>query len=84
MRHYRLSLCVALALAGFAFAASTARAEPCTISLNVHNNAWVLLKHKKLAQCKSGPAGCKCVSCWNADHTASAMCFPLVVPAPGK
>lgn len=84
MRRYRLSLCLTIALVGLAVAASNVRAEPCTIKLNVHNHAWVLLKHKKLAQCMSGPAGCKCVACWNLDGSASAMCFPLAAPAPGK
>jgi hypothetical protein len=81
MRRYRLSLCIALALIGLAVAGSNTRAEPCTIGLNVHNHAWVLLKHKKLAQCNSA-AGCKCVSCWNLDHSASSTCFALVVAAP--
>ena len=84
MRRHRLSLFLVLALAGLAFTASSVRAEPCTIKLNVHNHAWIVLKHKKLAQCTSGAAGCKCVACWNADHSASAVCFALVAPAPGK
>jgi len=83
MRRYRLSLWLTIALVGMAVAASSVRAEPCTVQLNVHNHAWVLLKHKKLAQCM-GAAGCKCVSCWNVNGSASSTCFPLVVPAPGK
>ena len=82
MRRYRLSLSIALALVALAYAGSNARAEPCTVGLNVHNHAWILFKHKKLAQCMSGAAGCKCVSCWNLDGSVSSTCFALVVPAP--
>jgi len=82
MRRHRFSLLLLLASV-LAFAASNVRAEPCAVQLNVHNHAWVVLKHKKLTQC-TGAAGCKCVSCWNADHSVSAMCYALVAPAPGK
>jgi hypothetical protein len=81
MRRFRLPLFFALAFSVLAYAASSARAEPCTIGLGVHNNAWILLKHKKLAQCQ-GAMGCKCVSCWNLDGSASSTCFPLVVAMP--
>ena len=74
----RRSVCFALALAALAFAGSSVRAEPCTIGLGVHSHAWILLKGKKLAQC-TGDNGCKCVSCWNLDGSASSTCFPLVV-----
>lgn len=84
MRRSLLSLSVALALVGVAFAGSKASAEPCKIGLNVHNHAWILYKHKKLAQCNAGAAGCKCVSCWNLDKSVSAMCVALIAPAPGK
>ena len=82
MRRYRFSLGVALALASLAVAGTKVSAEPCKIGLNVHNHAWIVFKHKKLAQCLSGPAGCKCVSCWNLDGSVSSACFPLVAPAP--
>jgi hypothetical protein len=81
MRHIKLSLCLAVALSALAYSASAVRAEPCTIGLGVHNHAWILLKGKKLAQCQ-GAMGCKCVSCWNADGSASSTCFPLFVSMP--
>ena len=77
----RCSLCFALALAALAFGGSSVRAEPCTVGLGVHNHAWILLKGKKLAQC-TGDKGCKCVSCWNLNGSASSTCFPLVVAMP--
>jgi len=80
----RFSLCLAVAVAALAYAGSKASAEPCTVGLNVHNHARIMFKHKTLTQCMAGAAGCKCVSCWNADHSVSAMCFALVIPAPGK
>ena len=81
MRRYRLSLCLALALAAVSYAGSNARAEPCAVGLNVHNHAWILYKHKKLAQCQSGP-GCKCVSCYNLDGSVFSACYPLVASVP--
>jgi hypothetical protein len=79
MRRYRLSLYLALALVGLAFAGSSVRAEPCTVGLGVHNHAWILLKGQKLAQCTSAN-GCKCVSCWNILGGApSSTCYPLFV-----
>jgi hypothetical protein len=53
--------------------------------VNVHNHAWIVLKHKRLAQCSAGP-GCKCVSCYNLDGSVSATCYPLVaaIPGPGR
>lgn len=82
MRRYRLSMYLALALVGLAFAGTSVRAEPCTVGLGVHNHAWIVLKGKKLAQC-NGNAGCKCVSCWNIlDGSASSTCYPLFVSMP--
>lgn len=81
MRRIRLSLCVALAASALAYSASVARAEPCAIGLGVHNNASIWLKGKKLASC-AGAMGCKCISCWNLDGTASTVCVPLVVAMP--
>jgi hypothetical protein len=79
MRRYRLSLYIALALVGLAFAGSSVRAEPCTVGISVHNHAWILLKGKKLAQCTSDN-GCKCVSCWNIlGGAAATTCYPLFV-----
>jgi hypothetical protein len=77
MRRYWLSVCVALALAGVA--CSTARAEPCTVGVWVHNHASIWLKGQKLASCDSA-TGCKCVSCWNILGGAPAStCYPLFV-----
>ena len=81
MRRYRIPLYFALALAGLAYSGSIASAEPCTIGLGVHNHASILLKGKKLAQCQ-GAMGCKCISCWNLDGSASATCVPLFVSMP--
>ena len=81
MSRLRLSLSIALAFGVLAFAGSSLRAEPCAIGLNVHNHAWILFHHHRLASCASGP-GCKCVSCWNLDGSVSSMCFPLVAPVP--
>ena len=81
MRRYRLSLCLALAVAALAYAGSKASAEPCNIKLGVPNNTRILLNHKKLAQC-NGALGCKCVSCWNVDGSASSTCIPLAVAMP--
>jgi hypothetical protein len=82
MRHYWLSVCIALALAaGLVYPASQASAGPCAIGLNVHNNAWILLHHKRLSQCTSGP-GCKCVSCYNLDGSVFSACYPLAAPIP--
>jgi hypothetical protein len=74
---------IALA-AGLVWSASQALAERCAVGVNVHNNAWIVLKHKRLAQCTAGP-GCKCVSCYNnLNGTVSATCFPLVAAIPGR
>jgi hypothetical protein len=82
MRRYGLSLCLMVALAAdLVWSASQAVAEPCAVGLGVHNHAWILLKHKRLAQCAAG-AGCKCVSCYNLDGTASSTCHPLVAAMP--
>jgi len=82
MRRHRLSVCLALALTvGLIYSASQALAEPCAVGVNVHNHAWIVLKHKRLAQCNSGP-GCKCVSCYNLDGSVASACYPLVASIP--
>ena len=84
MRRYGLSVCLTVALAaGLVWSASQASAEPCAVGVNVHNHAWIVLKHKRLAQCSAGP-GCKCVSCYNLDGSVSATCYPLVAAIPGS
>ena len=86
MRRYGLSLCLTVALAaGLVWSASQALAEPCAVGVNVHNHAWILLKHKRLTQCTAGP-GCKCVSCYNLNGSVTATCYPLVaaIPGPGR
>jgi hypothetical protein len=35
-----------------------------------------------VAQCDSA-AGCKCVSCYNLDHSVASACYPLVAAIPG-
>jgi len=74
----RRSLYIALAFSALVYSGSIASAEPCTIGLHVNKGAWILYKHKKLAQCV-GALGCKCVSCYNLDKSVSATCFALVV-----
>jgi len=82
MRRYRPFVCLAVALAaGLVWSASQVLAEPCAVGVNVHNHAWIMLKHKRLAQCNSGP-GCKCVSCYNLDGSVAAACYPLVASIP--
>ncbi len=82
MRRYGLSLGLAVMLtAGLVWSASQAVAEPCAVGVNVHNNARIMLKHKRLAQCTAA-AGCKCVSCYNLDGSVAATCYPLVVAMP--
>jgi len=73
-----LYIAVALAFSALVYSGSIASAEPCTIGLHVNKGAWILYKHKKLAQCLSG-MGCKCVSCYNLDKSVSSTCFALVV-----
>jgi hypothetical protein len=81
MRRYGFSLCLTIAVAGLVWSASQAVAEPCAVGVGVPNHAWILLKHKRLAQCTAA-TGCKCVSCYNLDGTASSTCYPLVVAMP--
>jgi len=82
MRRYGFSLCLMVALAaGLVWSASQALAEPCAVGVGVPNHASIMLKHKRLAQCTAA-AGCKCVSCYNLDGTASSTCYPLVVAMP--
>lgn len=80
MRGFRLSM-IALAVAGLAYSGSAAVADPCAIGLNVHNHAWIVSKHKKVAQCLAGAAGCKCVSCYDLTGKVWSACFPLVASA---
>jgi len=81
MRRFRLSM-FALAVAGLAYSGSAALADPCAVGLNVHNHAWILLHHKKLAHCDGGAGGCKCVSCYNLDGSVFAACYPLAAAVP--
>lgn len=83
MRRYRFSMYLALALVGVAYSASTASAEPCTVGLNVHSHATILLKGKKLTTC-DGANGCKCVSCYNLDGSVFSACYPLAAAVPTK
>jgi hypothetical protein len=83
MRRYGLSLFLTVALAaGLVWSASQASAEPCAVGVNVHPHAWIVLHRHRLAQCAAGGAGCKCVSCYNANGSVSATCFPLAAPIP--
>jgi len=76
-----LYIAVALAFSALVYSGSIASAEPCTIGLHVNKGAWILYKHKKLAQCLSG-MGCKCVSCYDWNGTVYSACYPLVAPGP--
>jgi hypothetical protein len=82
MRRYRLSVALVLALsAGLVWSASQAWADACAVGVNVHSGAWIVLNHRRLAQCTSGP-GCKCVSCYNLNGSVTAACYPLAAPIP--
>ena len=86
MRVYRLA--VRLAVIGLTMSAgystSQVQALPlaCSVGLNIHPGARILLHHHTIAQCTAGGAGCKCVSCYNFNGSVSALCFPLVAPIP--
>ena len=82
MRRY-LVLCLALALAVVVYSGSNASAQSwCAVKLSVHNHAWIMLKGKRLAQCKSGAYGCKCVSCYVPGGAVKTTCYPLAAPLP--
>jgi hypothetical protein len=82
MRRYH-SLGVAIALAGLVYSGSNAWAQSwCAVQTSVHNHASIMLKHKKLARCMSGAAGCKCVSCYDFTGAVSTVCAALVAPIP--
>ena len=82
MRRSRLSLFVILALSVLAYSGSNAWAQGCAVNLSVHNHASILLKHMRLAQCVSGVAGCKCVSCYGFGGAVYTYCNPLWAPIP--
>jgi hypothetical protein len=50
--------------------------------LSVHSGAWVVLKGRRLTQCQGGPAGCKCLSCYNWDGSVYSACYPLAASIP--
>jgi hypothetical protein len=85
MRLHRLSMCLAVVGLAMGFSYSTSQALPgaCAVGLNVHPGARILLQHHTIAQCTSGGAGCKCVSCYNLDGSVYSACYPLVTPIPG-
>ena len=66
---------------GLVWSASQALAEPCAVGVNVNNHAWIMLKRHRLAQCTAA-AGCKCVSCYNANGGVTATCYSLAAPIP--
>jgi hypothetical protein len=82
MRRIKLSLCLALALSGLTYSGAQAASLACAVGMNVHNHAWILLHHHRLAQCVSGAAGCKCVSCYNWAGAVYSTCYSLVAPIP--
>jgi hypothetical protein len=83
MRRYRLSVCLALALAaGLVYSTSQALADRCWLGMNVHNHAWIVLHHHPLAQCNSGSGWCKCLACYTLNGSVSAVCYPLAGPIP--
>ena len=78
MRRYRLSLYVALAVAGLVYSGSNASAQSwCAVQYTVHNSARILLNHKTIASCTSGAAGCECVSCYTLTGSVSSACYAL-------
>jgi hypothetical protein len=81
MRRIQLSVGLALALSVAAFTGAQAQVW-CAVGTSVHNHARIVLHHKTLAKCDSNANGCKCVSCYNLDHSVSSMCFSLVAPMP--
>jgi hypothetical protein len=81
MRHIKLSLCLAVALSGFAFSGAQALGLNCAVGTSVNNHARIMLKGKTLTTC-NGAAGCKCVSCYDPDGSVYSACYPLVLPMP--
>jgi len=83
MRLYRLSMCLAVIGLAMGLGYSTSQALPgvCAVGVNVHPGARILLNHRTIAQC-TGPAGCKCVSCYNLNGSVYSACYPLAAPIP--
>jgi hypothetical protein len=79
MRHLRLSVCLALAVSAFSFSAANALPLNCAVNVAAHNHARIVLHGKTLAQCQSGAAGCKCVSCYDLSGAVYSACYPLFV-----
>ena len=83
MRRSRLALFVVLAMSVLAYSGSNAWAQAaCAVNLAVHPHARILLHHKTIAQCVSGAAGCKCVSCYGFDGAVYSYCNSLWAPIP--
>ena len=84
MRRFGLSLSLAVALSGLAYSAALAQGWPsaCAVGLNVHPHARIVLHHRTIANCASGTAGCKCVSCYAWNGSVFSACYPLVTPIP--
>jgi hypothetical protein len=83
MRCYRLSVYLPLALAAsLAYSTSQALAARCWLGMNIHNHTWIVLHHRRLAQCNSGSGWCKCLACYNFDGSVSANCYSLAAPIP--
>jgi hypothetical protein len=85
MRLYRLAMCLAVMGLTMGLGYSTSQALPgaCAVGVNVHPGARIVLAHHTIAQCNSGGAGCKCVSCYNLNGSVYSACYPLVTPIPG-
>ncbi len=81
MRRIQLSVGLALAMSVAAFTGAQAQTW-CAVGTSVHNHARIVLHHHTLAKCVSGAAGCKCVSCYNLDHSVYSACYALVAPIP--
>lgn len=84
MCRYRISAVLAmLGLAvGLVYSTPQALAQACSVGMNIHNGAWIVLHHQPLTRCVSGAAGCKCVSCYTFNGSVSAVCYPLAAPIP--
>jgi hypothetical protein len=86
MRVYRLAMCLAVIGLTMSVGYSTSQVQAlplaCSVGMNIHPGARVLLHHHTIAQCTAG-GGCKCVACYNLNGSVSALCFPLRAPIPG-
>ncbi len=82
MSRRRLGLFVVIATFVLAYSGSNAWAQACAVNLWVHPHAKIVLKHRVLAQCVSGAAGCKCVSCYGLDGGVYTYCNSLFAPIP--